>query len=372
MIWQREAYLDYVFGRDTSRMMFVELFGPLLGLEDQWRAQGATEDEIKLDAFDFDSVMRVHASGNCGPILPATVVIEETQDMKLLRDGLGRTLQLDKRTATIPLPMDFPVETFDDWLKFKPAFEFTPERINEDRIAQAVEAREQGALIEISIPGGYDTLRELMGEMNASLAFFDMPELVHDINNTLADTATRVIDHISRRITIDRVMVHEDFAGKSGPLLGPTQFDEFVTPYYRKVWDLAASRGASLFGIDSDGNVNAIIDSLMAAGINELFPNEPAAGMNIVELRETYGSKLILRGGIDKHALRKTKADIHAELERVITPTTTQGGIVFGLDHRIPDGVSIDNYRYYVDTARDMLGLPPRDRENPCPWRRTA
>lgn len=372
MLWHREPYLDYLFGRDASRMMFVELFGPLLGLEDQWRQQGATEAELSLDAFDFDSVYRVPGGGKCGPILPPSKVIEETQDTRFLRDGFGRILQLDKRTATIPLPITFPVETFDDWLKFKPAFEFVPDRINDEQIERATEARRQGALIEISIPGGYDMLRELMGEMNASLAFFDMPELVHDINNTLRDTVTRVIETVSTHVTIDRVTVHEDFAGKSGPLLGPVQFDQFVAPYYRRVWNLASSQGASLFGIDSDDNVNAIIDSLMAAGINELFPNEPAAGMDIVKLREKYSQDLILRGGIDKHALRKTTDDILAELRRVITPATTQGGVVFGLDHRIPDGVSIDNYRYYVDTAREMLDLPPRDVNNPCPWQRTA
>ena len=38
--------------------------------------------------------------------------------------------------------------------------------------------------------------------------------------------------------------------------------------------------------------------------------------------------------------------------------------MVFGLDHRIPNGVSLENYRYYVDTAREILGMPPRDTQN--------
>lgn len=39
----------------------------------------------------------------------------------------------------------------------------------------------------------------------------------------------------------------------------------------------------------------------------------------------------------------------------------TSGGIAFGLDHRIPNGTPLENYRYYVDTAREILQLPPRD-----------
>lgn len=46
--------------------MFVELFGPLIGLEDEWRAQGASEDEINLTAFDFDYVDIAQCGGNTG------------------------------------------------------------------------------------------------------------------------------------------------------------------------------------------------------------------------------------------------------------------------------------------------------------------
>ena len=37
-----------------------------------------------------------------------------------------------------------------------------------------------------------------------------------------------------------------------------------------------------------------------------------------------------------------------------------KGGIVFALDHRIPNGTPIENYRFYVDTAREILGIPKR------------
>jgi hypothetical protein len=43
--------------------------------------------------------------------------------------------------------------------------------------------------------------------------------------------------------------------------------------------------------------------------------------------------------------------------------------MVFGLDHRIPNGTPVANYRFYVRTAREILGLDP----NPKPgWARMA
>jgi len=35
-----------------------------------------------------------------------------------------------------------------------------------------------------------------------------------------------------------------------------------------------------------------------------------------------------------------------------------EGGIVFALDHRIPNGTPLENYRYYVNTVKEMLNIP--------------
>jgi hypothetical protein len=66
-------------------------------------------------------------------------------------------------------------------------------------------------------------------------------------------------------------------------------------------------------------------------------------------------------GGIDKHVLRRSWDEIRAELEYKMQPCLRGGGTVFGLDHRIPNGTPLENYRYYVSLGREMLGLPPLD-----------
>lgn len=96
---------------------------------------------------------------------------------------------------------------------------------------------------------------------------------------------------------------------------------------------------------------------------------EPAAGMDIVNIKRTCGGSLSMLGGIDKHVLRSGKDDILHELEYKLQPVTRDGGIVYGLDHRITNGTPIENYRYYVRSAREILGLDP----SPMPgWARMA
>ena len=91
--------------------------------------------------------------------------------------------------------------------------------------------------------------------------------------------------------------------------------------------------------------------------------------MDPVKTRAQYGNKFCIKGGIDKFALLKDKATIERELEYKLKSNLRGGGTVFGLDHRIPNGVSIENYRYYVNLGREMLGLEPITGEG---WGRMA
>jgi uroporphyrinogen-III decarboxylase len=154
-----------------------------------------------------------------------------------------------------------------------------------------------------------------------------------------------------------------------GPLVGPKQVAEFIRPYYRRAWDLLAARGARVFQQDSDGNVRPVIDAFLDAGLTCMFPMEPAAGMDVVEVRRAYGRRLAMMGGIDKHVLRRSREEILRELEHKLQPLMQTGGMVFGLDHRIPNGTPIANYRYYVKTAREMLHLPTGGQRG---WQRMA
>lgn len=371
MRWSREEYIEHMTFGDSDKAMFVELFGPLIGLENEWRAQGASEDEIAMTAFDFDFVSLAFCGCNTGVfggMKPR--IIEDTPLYTISTDHLGRTVKLCKGKATIPLPLDFPVKDMDSWLKIKHLYEFYEERINYEALEKAKALQAKGHLTLASIPGGFDELRELMGEENLCIAYYEDPELIEDILSTISDTAFRVLDRVSDIVTVDNLTVHEDMAGKSGPMIGPNLVREFMLPYYRRIWDMLSSKGTKLFSQDSDGNINPIIDAMLECGVNVTFPAEPAADMDIVALRKKYGNKLAFKGGIDKHVLRGTKAQIRAELEYKLRPEMRKG-TVFGLDHRIPNGTPIENYRYYVETAREILGLPPLDK-NRSGWARMA
>ena len=353
---RREEYLEYMTFRANVRPMFTEIFGPIVGLKEEWLAQGATPEELDFSAFRYRCPMTGGVPVNTGWMGGSpTEVLEETEEHLVTRDPMGRRMRLPKGMATIAHPLDYPVATMDDWLKLRDHYIFSEARFGENWEGVAREHRDAGRVVTVGIPGGFDAPRQLMGEEGVCIAYYEQPELIHDILTTIGDTALQVLDRVSSRVQIDQLSVHEDMAGKSGPLAGPKQIEAFIKPYYRRVWDMLQDRGVQLFDQDSDGDMNAVIPAFLDAGVNVMHPMEPAANMDIVEIRETYGTKLAFYGGIDKHVLRRSKEEIVAELEYKIPPMIHTGGCVLALDHRIPNGTPLGNYRFYIEKAWEIM-----------------
>ncbi|HCE44421.1 MAG TPA: hypothetical protein DET40_12810 [Lentisphaeria bacterium] len=351
----RGEYLDWMTFKGGNRIPFTEIFGPLIGLKEEWEEQGATPEELDFSAYRYRIPRITDIDVNTGKLGGSRTVIEETDELIRYRDDLGRIMRMEKGYATIPLPENFPVNSMDDWLKIKPKYEFREERFGADWLSKAKQSRETDAVIRVHIPGGFDEPRQLLGEENLCYACYDQPELIHDMLGTIGNTAAKVLDRVSSEVQVDILSVHEDMAGKSGSLLGPNEINTFIKPYYRRIWDMLQSRGARLFEQDSDGNMNGVIPAFLDAGINCMYPMEPAAGMDIVKVREQYGDRLAFFGGIDKHVLRQTKEKIEAELEYKIPPMTSSRGCMLGLDHRIPNGTPLENYRFYIRKAWEII-----------------
>ena len=78
--------------------------------------------------------------------------------------------------------------------------------------------------------------------------------------------------------------------------------------------------------------------------------------MDVVSLRRRYGKSLMMKGGIDKRALFYGRAEIDAELRRVM-PVIEGGGYIPTIDHAIPPDVPYANMVYYWQQKKRLLRL---------------
>ena len=96
-----------------------------------------------------------------------------------------------------------------------------------------------------------------------------------------------------------------------------------------------------------------LVPDLVEMGLDGLNPLEVKAGMEPLTLKERYGDKLTLHGGIN--AVLWDDADaIIAEIDRLVPKLKEQGGYIFSSDHSIPNTVSLQNMEKIVARVKEM------------------
>ena len=93
------------------------------------------------------------------------------------------------------------------------------------------------------------------------------------------------------------------------------------------------------------------IDDLVDIGIDCLNPLEVKAGMQPVLLKEKYGHRLVLHGGVNA-VLWDQREAIVSEIERVVPLLKQDGGYIFSSDHSIPNSVSLENMKAIMEAVK--------------------
>ncbi|HUS47004.1 MAG TPA: uroporphyrinogen decarboxylase family protein [Phycisphaerae bacterium] len=287
-------------------------------------------------------------------------VIERKSASVIMRGGDGIIAERymnDQDESSIPHFLEFPVKTPDDWQAMRQRYDPNdparrPMQQEIDNLRQAVR---DGKYVSVGGCGIYGQLRNWMGFENLSTAFYDYPEMIHDMVELWAEIFARTIEALPDDIPVDHVSWWEDMASRNGPFVGPKMFREFLQPGYHRVMAAARKRGAVIGIVDCDGNPHDIVANWMEEGVNIMFPLEVAAGCDAFAWRKEFGRELRLRGAIAKTPLARGRAAIDAELER-IKPLLDQGGFIPHLDHLVPPDISYDNYRYYREKKMRLIG----------------
>ncbi len=196
-----------------------------------------------------------------------------------------------------------------------------------------------------------------MGFENFCIMLHEDRPLVEEILETRTRLALDILGRALEQVDFDVMHFWEDIAFNSGPMLSPALFRELAVPRYRRLADLFHRHGGRAVSVDSDGDITELIPLWLEGGVNHIWPLEVNAGMDVVALREQYGHRMTWRGGVNKFALLEGRAAIDRELDR-IAPVVEDGGYMPQLDHQIPVGVTFQDFSYYMERKKELLGLP--------------
>ena len=356
----RERFLACVLGEPVDRVPFYLWWSPWSTTWARWEREGKPDEVTDARSWwDPDPPPRMLPL-NCGPCprIERTVLDEDDETVTFI-DGWGIKRRDFKHHQSMSEFIAFPVKTRDDWECFKHE-RLDPDdlrRLEDDWRDVARQCVEDGVGTKIGYfpdVGIYGTLRWLLGDEECLVAFYTMPDLVHDVMNHMTDVYLTVFEKVACEVRIDVVHLWEDFCGKQGPLISPAHWDEFIGPCYRRIKTFADDHDIPVFSVDTDGNPDLVIPVMMDAGMNYLFPFEVAAGCDVNVMGEKYPT-LAMSGGIDKRALARGPEAIDAELDRIM-PAVRRGRYIPDLDHLVPDDVSWSNYCYFAEGLKKRLG----------------
>jgi len=287
-------------------------------------------------------------------------IIERRGDAVVMRDSSGTVAlryQSDVEESSIPHYIKFPIETPDHWKQMKERYRLDDpaRKIPKADIKNVRKGIRSGKAVTLGACGFYGLLRGWMGFENLSVAFYDYPEMLHDMVEHWSELVARQIESLPADIVIDQMNWWEDMASKNGPFVGPAMFREFLQPGYHRVMQAAKKRGCVLGMVDCDGNPHAIVGNWIEEGVNIMFPLEVAAGCDPYAWRREFGKELRLRGAIGKEPLVQGGSAIDRELER-IRPLLEQGGCIPHLDHLVPPDIPYKHYCEYLEKKHKLIG----------------
>lgn len=152
----------------------------------------------------------------------------------------------------------------------------------------------------------------------------------------LADLADACID-----AGVDMIRISDDWGQNDVLLFPPETIENLVIPNLKIVVDRIRARGVPV-GMHSDGYIMNVMDRIIELGVQMLHPCQESAGMDQTMVKQDYGDKLVIHGGLDvmDSLLNLDGEDLMQYVRRQFEICKPGGGFIYNGSHMIQPDVS--------------------------------
>jgi hypothetical protein len=324
----------------------------------RWLREGMPWDVHFNQYFGFDRNECVPVDTSPFPGLQ-TKVVEEGPGWHVEEDEFGgRRKSWTNRELGMSQWLSYPIRGRETWERWKERL--NPDAANRypeywDDLKRTYAVRDYP--LGINAGSFYGWIRNWVGMEHLALMYYDCPDLVHEMTEYVTNFMLKLMERTLSEIPdLDYGLMWEDMAMKTGPLISPKLFREFMLEPMKRVTKVLNDYGIDIIMVDSDGNVDDLIPLWLEANVNLIYPMEVAAGCDMLKYREQYGKELLIIGGIDKRELRDgyTKKDVEREVMSKVPALIEQGGYSPMVDHAVPPDVPLENFKHYIDLVNDI------------------
>ena len=328
-----------------------------------------------FDPYRYWDLDMIVVNPNMDPHITGLKVLEDTPDHKVVKTGFGATVER-KRTYPMPHFVSFETETFEQMeaLEFhdpkdpRRYYEAIDDQINGvgdelnlglPSFVDRVNAFAEDFCVFGSVCEVQEELWRIIGPQNVYYKMGEDPERLGRFAERLGDFLLGIvegqIEAAGGRLT--GIYVWGDVASTRGMLFSPDLWRRLHKPQLKRICDRIHEAGLRVI-YHGCGNVLPVFGDLIEAGIDAYNPLEAKAGLDVVELKRQFGTRLALNGNVNVQVLATNDRDrVRAEVLRKLT-AAKGGGFIFQSDHSIPDSVDPQTYDYVIQLLREYGEYP--------------
>lgn len=223
-----------------------------------------------------------------------------------------------------------------------------PDQVTYERIAAGKQSLPPGMGIVGQYGDIFTMTWEMMGFEAFSLAVYEEPDLVNDLNQRLGEIVVAMFERMAADPAVDALWYSDDIAYASGLMVSPAILRRYFFPWLKTIGDLARAAGKPLI-YHTDGVLFDIMNEIIACGVDALHPVEPKA-MDLAEVKRRYGDRLCLIGNVDVDMLaRGTEQEVRDQVRKNIAAAWNGTGYCAGSGNSIPEYVKYENYMAMLD-----------------------
>ncbi len=367
----RERAMNILHYKPADRMPAVH-FGYWQELLEEWAEQGKISKELaksvgdgndadreldKIIGWDFNWYRTTCGNVQLSPVF-------ETKVLETLPDGSQRTQtswglieRIKPGISSIASEDDYQLkdrQAFEEL--YKPKMQYNIERAALDYFKDFNEKRPQDIPVGLYLGSVLGDIRNMTSVLGMSyLMYGDDEDLFADIVDTYADMQYKCAEAVlATGAKFDFAHYWEDICFKNGPLLSPAVFEELCAKHYKKRNELCRKYGIDIISLDCDGVTEKLLPIWFENGVNTMFPIEVGVwGDQFEPARKKFGKGMLGVGGMDKTALRKDRAAVDAEIERM-KRLSEMGGFIPCPDHRLMPGSKFELVQYYAEEIKKI------------------
>jgi uroporphyrinogen decarboxylase len=260
-------------------------------------------------------------------------------------------------------PGQGPITSIEDAHAYTPPDPEAPRRVG--KLPELVERYKGRRAICFHHRAAFMWSAYLMGLDNLLMNFLAEPELVEVTMEKVLRCNMRIVQR-AIRAGAEVIILGDDYAGNSGPLMSPALFARFVLPPLQRMIAMIHDEGAFCIK-HSDGNLYSLLDLIVSAQPDGINPIEPVAGMELKKVKQLVGDKVCITGNIDcAHLLpHGTPEQVRAAVRQAIADAAPGGGYILTSSNSIHSSCTPQNFVAMVRACHEFgsYGTPHAPRE---------